>query len=294
MRLSRKVKTMSKPKLMLAKKVSLEELQRWSTERWRQHVIEPKIDGDRYCRTPKREWLSRGGKQYYNVDEIKAAINKIKGINSLLIDGELVAKNWSQTQSIVRSFRKKPKGKVRFIVFDAVPCDRVVEQSLRYDIVKDIVEKANSPYVECIVPYHVTSFTEFKKVLKECVANGCDGVMVKQRDGLYQTKRSRYWLKVKPYKEFDCKVVAVKRGKNKYSETLGSIGVVIPLGKGRWSERVTYVAGMSDKWRNVFWRMRKELIGKIVEVRYREITKVKRLKEPRLVRPRFDKEEDDD
>ena len=57
---------------------------------------------------------------------------------------------------------------------------------------------------------------------------------------------------------------------------------------------MTYVAGMSDKWRNVFWRMRKELIGKLVEERYREITKVKRLKEPRLVRPRFDKEEDDD
>ena len=88
----------------------------------------------------------------------------------------------------------------------------------------------------------------------------------------------------------DCKVVAVKQGKGKYSQTLGSIGVVIPLGRGQWSDRITYVSGMDDEWRNKFWKMRKALIGKIVEVRYREKTKVNRLKEPRLVKPKFEME----
>jgi DNA ligase-1 len=282
---------MAKPKLMLAKKVSLDELQSWTTEKWKRHVIEPKIDGDRYCREPNGRWVSRGGKEFYNVDEIKRAIDKVRCINEFLIDGELTAKDWSQTQSIVRSFRKKPIGKVRYIIFDAVPDDQPeLWQQSRYEIVRRIVEEANSPLVECILPYHVTSFIELKKVLAECVANGCDGVMVKQYEGPYETKRSKYWLKLKPYHEMDCKVVAVKQGKGKYSQTLGSIGVVIPLGRGRWSDRITHVSGMSDQWRDKFWKMRKELIGKIVEVRYREKTKVNRLKEPRLVKPKFEME----
>ena len=281
---------MGKPKLMLAKKVSLEELQKWSTEKWEQHVIEPKIDGDRYCREPNGRWVSRGGKEFYNVDAIKAAINSVKCIDQFLIDGELTADDWSQTQSIVRSFRKKPKGKVRFIVFDAVSDDQPqLMQMYRYEIVRRIVEEANNPLVEYIVPYHVRSYREFEKALKKCVANGCDGVMIKRFDGPYETKRSKYWLKVKPYNEMDCKVVALKPGKGKYSTTLGSIGVVVPLSETRWSEQITYVSGMSDEERTRFWRMKEKLIGKIVEVRYREKTKVHRLKEPRLVRLRLDK-----
>lgn len=279
-----------KPKLMLAKRISLDELREWSISDWEKHYIEPKIDGDRLCRAPNGEWLSKGGKKFYNIENIKDAIDKVKGVNELLLDGEVSGDDWSHTQSFLHTKRKKPKGKVRFIIFDAVPDDQpMLELRHRAAIIEKIVKEVGSSLVVMNPRYEVSNFDEFMDRFNECVASGCDGVMVKTKSGPYEYKRSKYWRKVKPYHEMDCKIVSFKQGKGKYSKTLGSIGVVIPLPKGKWSERVTNVSGMEDSERDRIWKMRKKLIGKIAEVRYREVTKVNRLKEPRLVRLRLDK-----
>jgi len=279
----------TKPELMLAKKISLDRLREWSTRDWEAHFIEPKIDGDRFCRE-KGKWLSRGGKEYFNVDEIKKAINRIKGVNDLLIDGELVGDDWEHTQSVVRRFRSKPKGEVRYIVFDAVPNDQPqLQLRHRADIVNKIVRDAKHRLVTAITRHEVTGFDAFMDVYNHCLASGCDGVMIKQKSGPYECKRSKYWLKLKPHNEMDCKIVAVKEGKGKYRGMVGSIGVVIPLPGNKWSERVTYVSGLDDHQREKLWAKKKELIGSLAEVRYREITKVNRLKEPRLSRLRTDK-----
>ncbi len=85
-------------------------------------------------------------------------------------------------------------------------------------------------------------------------------------------------------------IVSFKEGVGKYKGTLGSIGVVIPIPNFGWSTNETHVSGMSDRDRKYIWEHRDELLGKIVEVKYRRLTDMDRMVEPRFIRIRWDKE----
>ena len=47
-----------KPSLMLAKKISQDELKEWSQRIWEEYFIEPKIDGERFVRTENGKCIS--------------------------------------------------------------------------------------------------------------------------------------------------------------------------------------------------------------------------------------------
>ena len=47
---------------------------------------------------------------------------------------------------------------------------------------------------------------------------------------------------------------------------------------------------MNDRDRKYIWENRDELLGKIVEVKYRRLTDMDRMVEPRFIRIRWDKE----
>lgn len=72
--------TTMKPSLMLAKKISQDELKEWSQRTWEEHFIEPKIDGERFVRTENGKWMSRQGKPKHNVEKICKAIDSVKSL----------------------------------------------------------------------------------------------------------------------------------------------------------------------------------------------------------------------
>jgi len=286
-----------KDTFMLLKKVELVELQSWSQRDWEQYWIEPKRDGVRFLRK-NGKWFSSGGKKYFNVEHITKKIDAIPSINNYLIDGELYDHDWESTLSAARTENSSLENNLRYMVFDCVPLNKKGQtvSSLgleeRREMLGKLFEQVDSNFISLSQVSHVASMYEFNLVYQSHLAGGCDGVALKLRDSVYETmlRRSSSWLKVKPSKEMDCKIVDFKKGQGKYEGTLGSIGVVIPIPNFGWSTNATYVSGMSDKDRAYIWKNRQKFLGKLVEVTYRRLSAFDRLVEPRYFRMRLDKE----
>ena len=277
--------------VMKAKKVKFAELKQWSSFQWGKVVVEQKVDGFRFSRQ-NGKWSSKQGKLLFNVKEITTLIDNLTEAKRYIIDGELAGKSWAQTMTIFRSSKADVSDKLKdgkFKIFDMVDPEKLDEPlTHRKDRLIDAFYNVHHPMIEILKPSCVSTFEEFVKVNQRHLKSGCDGSIIKFKNGGYEFKRSGLWLKYKPQKEVDCKIVGFKEGKGKYISMLGSLEVRVPVGSG-WSEYTTNVSGMDDADRVRMWRDRKRLVGTIIEVEYRAISKKNKLIEAHVYRPRPDK-----
>lgn len=278
--------------VMKAKRVKPEVLQQWTKKQWEKIVVEEKVNGFRFSRK-NGEWTSKQGKLLFNVKEIQRILDSLPKIRKYLIDGELAGKTWAQTMTIFRSSKADVSKELkdgRYKIFDLVNPDKLDEPLLdRKDRLIEALWNVDHPQIQLVRYENVYSFRGFEERTKFHLSQGCDGSIIKFKDGGYEFKRSGLWLKYKPQKELDCKIVGFNEGKGKYVGMLGSLIVKVPVGRG-WSEHTTRVSGMDDDDRVRMWKMKKSLLGSIVEVEFRELSKKNKMIEAHVYRPRPDKE----
>jgi DNA ligase-1 len=113
--------------------------------------------------------------------------------------------------------------------------------------------------------------------------------VLKRKDSLYEFKRTRTWLKVKPVLDCNCLVVGMTEGTGKYKGMLGALEVLPENAKKEHTGVFTRVSGMTDEQRREWWGPSgPRIIGKWIEVSYRKVNPSGRLVEPRFVRIRTD------
>lgn len=114
------------------------------------------------------------------------------------------------------------------------------------------------------------------KLLHQALLKGYEGIVVRKDD---------IWLKYVPTRSVDLKVIDVIEGTGKLKGMLGAF--VTKYG------RIGSMAITADE-RKRLWEHRDELIDKIIQVEYREFNKdTQKLRFPRYIRTRFDKEVED-
>jgi len=84
------------------------------------------------------------------------------------------------------------------------------------------------------------------------------------KDCPYYCKRHTGLVKIKTFLFSDLKVIGYEEGTSKYE---GMLGALIVDYKGN---PVNVGSGFTDEQREEYWSIRDELIGKIVEVKYKE------------------------
>ena len=110
----------------------------------------------------------------------------------------------------------------------------------------------------------------FKMINTQAVAGGYEGIMVKDPDAIYECKRGRSWLKLKPFIEVSLEVVGIEEGTGKNQGRLGNL-----LCKGHDDGKdieVSVGSGFSDALRDSIWADTVDVTGQIVEVRADAIT----------------------
>jgi len=111
---------------------------------------------------------------------------------------------------------------------------------------------------------------QFADYNKLCIDRGFEGIMVKPVGGIYESRRSVGWLKVKPFIEVSLKVVDVEEGTGRNA---GKLGALVVEGTDMDKFIKTNVgSGLTDTDRETFWKAKEKLIGQIVEVRADAIT----------------------
>lgn len=253
------------------------------------YVLEPKLDGLRLV-VLQGAARSRKGHPLWNVQHFVKQLQTIPELKGMVIDGELMAANWSDSVSIARSsVSAKDVGSLKYFIFDAIseeeflgdaPTTTYAERrKLLRSVFKDQQQIDNLVLIPAV---RVKTMQELDEVYAYYLSQGFEGVMLKRVKSLYTKTRGKDWLKLKPTVTEDLEIVGINEGCGRLEGTCGSITV-------ERKKVLTNVSGISDKMRSYLWENKAEVIGMIAEVSYQVLSPDKKLLFPRFKQLREDK-----
>ena len=243
-------------------------------------LVEYKYDGIRVITIVKdgtATMYSRNGKVLENFPHITKAINELK-LADCMIDAEVMSEDF---QSLMKQVHRKSEAKTEdafLAVFDALPLEEFMAGKGKLNTVERkryLKAFEGETHIEVVDFVKIDLDTEegqtkFKEMNKTALDAGYEGLMVKPVEGLYENKRSHSWLKVKPFIEVTLEVIDTEEGSGKAKGSLGAL-VVEGTDDGKFFH-LNVGSGLTDKDREDFWRVKKDLIGQLVEIRADAIT----------------------
>ena len=244
--------------------------------------LSQKLNGNR-CIYYNGDFYTRQGKKYFGLNHIKDDIEKITDAKNYVFDGELIYKN-DEGLTDSESFQKgtgiaqsknNTKEELKLVLFDVLPIEefkmgvstdtyKVRKQKL---ITLKKFETENLKIVDMF--YEGTDQSEIWKWLDYAEQNDMEGLML-SLDAPYECKRTKNLIKVKKFYDFDLEIVGYEEGKGRNN---GKLGAFIVDYKGN---NVNVGTGFSDEERDIFWSNREKFIGRVITVKYKEITKDKK------------------
>lgn len=256
--------------------------------------LDPKLDGVRIITILNKEngtvaQYSRDGRQNDRFDTITAALTKLLPLlkQSMVLDGEMISRSF---QELMRQLNRKEDvdtSDARLALFDILPLGDFLSgecrmtQTDRHELLAGmagIFQEHCADKVYVIPKLLIDLDTEqgqqaFKEFNRETVEAGFEGIMVKDPDSTYRTKRTDAWLKIKPFITVDLEVVGFEPGKpdSKFKDTLGGL-ICRGEDQGKLIE-VTVGGGYSEELRDEIWKDRNAVVGRIVEVKGDALTK---------------------
>lgn len=247
--------------------------------------IGKKLNGSR-CVFYKGDLYTRSGKKYVGLEHIIKDLKQILINSNIVVDGELVGKNknnlsdsenFQQSVGIANS-KAETKEELKLVIFDIITVSDFEsgksklayrDRKAELENLRETIKNLNLENVEIVeMFYEGTDQSQIWKWLDYAEQNDIEGVMV-NLDTPYECKRTKNLMKVKLFKTCDIRCFSMQQGIGKYSETLGAILCLykgFPLAVG---------SGFTDEQRNYYWNNPQEIIGKIVEIKYKEETKNK-------------------
>jgi len=123
-------------------------------------------------------------------------------------------------------------------------------------------------------------------LLDQYTANGEEGLMINPADSPYECKRTKNLLKVKKFQTADVRVISVEEGSGANRGKLGAVHVIF-LGPDGREHTCKVGSGFSKEHREHYWKNQHEIIGKIIEIGYFELSKNQRDDEYSLRFPTF-------
>ena len=230
--------------------------------------------------------ISRQGKEFTGLEHIIADINKLS-FKDMFFNGELIRKNTDnlpddenfQIGTGIINSDDMDKTCIKFVIYEMFPKEEFLkgESKLTYKqrrkeylnpLAKEISDLGLKNIEVVPLVYEGTDKTKIKELLDKADSLGWEGLML-NKDTKWKNKRNNSILKIKSFKHADILCIDVIEGDGKYKGTLGLIKCDykgFELGVG---------SGFTDEQRDYYWNHRNEIIGKIVQIKYKGETKNK-------------------
>ena len=253
-------------------------------------ILQPKLDGVRAVTVVDYEsrtvtMYTRNGKVLENFGHITKYLedNLDNFARSYVFDGEVVSNSFQDLMKQVHRKSDVQAQDARLCLFDVVPLvefkagKSVMGQRRRSTFLKENFSNifADSGCIEIIpqIEVNLDEFLgeiEYRDYNKKMVADGFEGIMIKDPEAKYECKRSTSWLKQKPFIEVSLEVQAVEEGTGRNE---GRLGALICEGEDDGKTiSVNVGSGLTDAQRKEFWADTEALIGQVVEVRADAVT----------------------
>lgn len=250
-------------------------------------LLEPKLDGVRVLtlvdmQTRTVTQYTRNGKVLENFSHITKAIEENIDLigRSVILDGEMISSSFQALMKQVHRKENVQANDAMLMLFDIIPLSEfqkgksILGQKRRSNLLKgmkEIFDKIGNigilPQIEVDLDSYVGE-VEFKEFNKKAIAEGYEGIMIKDPEAKYECKRSTSWLKQKPFIEVSLTIVGIEPGTGKNE---GKMGAVLCEGEddGKFI-RVSVGSGWTDDQRA---EVDDSVIGQVLEVRADAVTR---------------------
>jgi len=226
---------------------------------------------------------SRDGRQNDRFETIAASMAKLlpKLKQSVVFDGEMVSRSF---QSLMKQLNRKEDvdtSDAKLALFDIVPLkdfvagECLLTQTQRHEVLTGFVPLLAEHCGErvYVIPKMAVDLEtpegqkQFKEFNNDTLSQGLEGIMIKDPNATYKTKRTDAWLKIKPVYSVDLEVIGVEPGKpeSKFKNTLGGL-ICRGEDQGKIIE-VTVGGGYTEELRDQIWNNQDQVIGQIVEIK---------------------------
>jgi hypothetical protein len=264
-----------------------------------------KMDGMRFnaiVKDGKCELRSRNGKEIQVLGNLEQEFIELANRKNLVFDGELLVNDKGiilDRQTGNGILNKAVKGTI--MIDEARKVHATIWDVIDYDTFKN--GKGKSSYkdrftqlqsatlpnkIHLVESKSVESLEEAQEIFEEYLAQGQEGIILKDMTGVWEDKRVKTQIKFKAELDCDLRIKAIQPGTGKYE---GMVGAYICESEDGVIE-VDVGSGLSDEDRKNF-----DVIGKILAVVYNARIKNKQGKQslflPRAVEIREDKTEAD-
>lgn len=143
--------------------------------------------------------------------------------------------------------------------FKLTPCTL----SNRLKVLERYLQQNPNPYIKIIKQIPIKDQEHLKEFYKDIIFNKGEGVVIRKDFAPYEKGRSKNALKLKPYEDAECKVIAYTEGKGKFQGKIGALLCQMP------NDRVIKIgSGLKDKDRE-----NPPKIGSIVTYKFNGLTK---------------------
>lgn len=143
--------------------------------------------------------------------------------------------------------------------FKLTPCTL----SNRLKVLERYLQQNPNPYIKIIKQIPIKNQEHLKEFYKDIIFNKGEGVVIRKDLAPYEKGRSKNALKLKPYEDAECKVIAYTEGKGKFQGKIGALLCQMP------DDRVIKIgSGLKDKDRE-----NPPKIGSIITYKFNGLTK---------------------
>jgi DNA ligase-1 len=256
--------------------------------------LEPKLDGVRVLAVIQGmnvALFSRNGKQFANFPQIekdillhRSAFQKSLGSGGrFVLDGEVTGESFQKLMKQAHRKSDVETANMVYNIFDVIPLDDFqrgywnAQQYKRFDYLEQararLEDKESS--LRIVTGLEVDLNTAeghdiMRRYAEDCVAEGFEGIMIKDVGAPYVCKRADYWMKWKPTITVDLNIVDFEEGTGRNA---GRLGAIVCEGEDHGRRiRVNVGSGLSDADRDEYWHSRDQLLGHLVEVQADAVT----------------------
>jgi len=233
-------------------------------------------------RDGKCEFRSRNGKEILLLGNLEQEFIALAGSVDCVFDGELLVMLEGDHQFADRQtgngiLNKANKGTisaeqaalVHATVWDLIPYVQFVDgycgtpYAKRYATLQAIIskQKADGKKIWNVTSTIVQTLEEAQEIFQGYLAEGFEGIILKDGNGAWEDKRAKHQIKFKGELECDLKIVAIEEGTGKYAGMLGAIVCESSDGK----IKVNVGSGFNDAHRK---NLGSEILDKIVAIKY--------------------------
>lgn len=268
--------------------------------------VEEKFDGSRFgLELYNGNWHAWSRNNIDRAKNIPYIIDKLEALSlpeGTVLDSEVIVmhpdrlKRWELSRSVMGTKGYNPKtAEAHLLIFDIQYLGQENFKTASYldrrAVIQDII-KANQTFdtyksMGRLAYPRAWQIKYLEDLWKQVVEEGNgEGVMLKHNS---VAKYGKDWTKVKKEATADAFILGATPGKGKYEGQIGALelavynnGVVWPIGK---------CSGMTDSERIQMTELalHNKLKHKVIEVKFNDVTKNKKLRHPRFVRWRDDK-----